>query len=86
MQALAEDTVTGLPAQTVAELPAILKTMTGNIDTRRPATHTAESTLRLPIEQVWRLRYPGSIWSGRQVPLRLAIDIRPVSARCQTPS
>jgi hypothetical protein len=34
--ALAEETVTGLPAQTVAELPGILETLTGNVDTRRP--------------------------------------------------
>lgn len=34
--ALAEETVTGLPAQTVAELPGTLNTLTGNIDTRRP--------------------------------------------------
>ena len=34
--ALAEETVTGLPAQTVAELPGILNTLTGNVDTRRP--------------------------------------------------
>ena len=34
--ALAEETVTGLPAQTVAELPGILRTLTGNVDTRRP--------------------------------------------------
>jgi len=34
--ALAEETVTCLPAQTVAELPAVLKTLTGNVDTRRP--------------------------------------------------
>ena len=33
---LAEETVTGLPAQTVAELPGILKAMTSNVDTRRP--------------------------------------------------
>jgi DNA-binding MarR family transcriptional regulator len=32
--ALAEETVTGLPAQTVAELPRILKTLTSNVDTR----------------------------------------------------
>ena len=35
-RALAEETVTGLPAQTVAELPGVLKTLTGNVDTRRP--------------------------------------------------
>jgi DNA-binding MarR family transcriptional regulator len=35
-RALAEETVTGLPAQTVAELPGILNTLTGNVDTRRP--------------------------------------------------
>ena len=34
--ALAEETVTGLPAQTVAELPGVLKTLTDNVDTRRP--------------------------------------------------
>lgn len=34
--ALAEETVTGLPAQTVAELPDLLGTLTGNVDTRRP--------------------------------------------------
>jgi deazaflavin-dependent oxidoreductase (nitroreductase family) len=35
-RALAEKTVTGLPAETVAELPGILNTLTGNVDTRRP--------------------------------------------------
>ncbi|MBG6064540.1 MarR family winged helix-turn-helix transcriptional regulator [Micromonospora ureilytica] len=34
--ALAEETVTGLPAQTVAELPAILNAMTGNVDHQAP--------------------------------------------------
>jgi DNA-binding MarR family transcriptional regulator len=34
-RALAEETVAGLPAETVAELPGILTTMTGNVDTRR---------------------------------------------------
>jgi deazaflavin-dependent oxidoreductase (nitroreductase family) len=34
--ALGEETVTGLPAQTVAELPGILRILTGNVDTRRP--------------------------------------------------
>jgi DNA-binding MarR family transcriptional regulator len=34
-RALAEETVTGLPAKTVAELPGILKTLTVNVDTRR---------------------------------------------------
>ena len=33
---LAEETVTGLPAETVADLPGILNTLTGNVDTRRP--------------------------------------------------
>ena len=31
---LAEETVTGLPPETVAELPAILRTLAGNVDTR----------------------------------------------------
>jgi DNA-binding MarR family transcriptional regulator len=34
--ALAEETVTGLPAQAVAELPGVLMTLSGNVDTRRP--------------------------------------------------
>jgi DNA-binding MarR family transcriptional regulator len=33
---LAEETVTGLPARTVAELPAILNILTANVDTRHP--------------------------------------------------
>ena len=33
---LAEETVTGLPAQTAAELPAILATLTANLSTSRP--------------------------------------------------
>jgi DNA-binding MarR family transcriptional regulator len=33
---LAEETVTGLPDQTVAALPGILRTLTGNVDARRP--------------------------------------------------
>lgn len=37
--------MTGLPAQTVAELPAILNAMTGDVDTRRPTTHTAAGTI-----------------------------------------
>lgn len=31
---LAEETVAGLPAKTVAELPAILRSLTGNVDTK----------------------------------------------------
>lgn len=34
--ALAEETVTGLPSRAVAELPGLLTTLTGNVDTRRP--------------------------------------------------
>jgi DNA-binding MarR family transcriptional regulator len=33
-RALAEEAVTGLPAQTVADLPGILNTLAGNVDTR----------------------------------------------------
>jgi DNA-binding MarR family transcriptional regulator len=43
-RALADETVVGLSAKTVAELPAILKTMTGNVDTRRPVTRTPPGT------------------------------------------
>ena len=35
-RALAQETVTGLPAQTVTDLPGILTTLTDNVDTRRP--------------------------------------------------
>jgi DNA-binding MarR family transcriptional regulator len=43
--ALAEETVAGLPARTVAELPGILNTLTSNVDTRPPrSTHTAAGT------------------------------------------
>jgi DNA-binding MarR family transcriptional regulator len=43
--ALAQETVTGLPAETVAEIPGILQTLTGNVDTRRPG-HPARSRYR----------------------------------------
>jgi DNA-binding MarR family transcriptional regulator len=44
--ALAEQTVIGLPAETVAELPGILNTLTGNVDTRRPGKpHTQQHDL-----------------------------------------
>ncbi len=33
---LAEETVAGLPAETVTELPGVLKALTGNVDTRQP--------------------------------------------------
>jgi DNA-binding MarR family transcriptional regulator len=33
--ALAEETVTGLPARTVAKLPGVLNALTANVDTRR---------------------------------------------------
>ncbi|MGK5553773.1 nitroreductase/quinone reductase family protein [Actinomadura kijaniata] len=34
---LAEETVAGMPAETVAALPGILRTLTDNVDSRRPA-------------------------------------------------
>lgn len=37
-RALAEDTVAGLPAPTVAELPGLLAILTGNVDAKRPRT------------------------------------------------
>ncbi|GHG03571.1 MULTISPECIES: MarR family winged helix-turn-helix transcriptional regulator [Amycolatopsis] len=37
--ALAQQTLAGLPAQTVAELPDLLKTLAGNVDTRRARQH-----------------------------------------------
>lgn len=36
--ALAEETVAGVPAQTLADLPALLNALTANVDTRRPRT------------------------------------------------
>ncbi len=35
---LAEETIAGLPAKTVAELPGVLSRLTSNVDTRQPAT------------------------------------------------
>lgn len=35
---LAEETVTGLPDQTAADLPGILTTLTANVDSRRTRT------------------------------------------------
>jgi DNA-binding MarR family transcriptional regulator len=35
-RALAEETVVGLPAEIVAQLPGLLATLTGNVDARRP--------------------------------------------------
>ncbi|GAA4292146.1 MarR family winged helix-turn-helix transcriptional regulator [Actinomadura luteofluorescens] len=42
--ALAEETVTGLPERTVADLPGLLATLTANVDTRRarPARGSGE--------------------------------------------
>jgi DNA-binding MarR family transcriptional regulator len=40
--ALAEETVTGLPARTVAELPGILDTLTANVDSRHPRRRRAD--------------------------------------------
>jgi DNA-binding MarR family transcriptional regulator len=34
--ALAEETVRGLPAEARTELPGVLMTLSGNVDTRRP--------------------------------------------------
>jgi DNA-binding MarR family transcriptional regulator len=39
-RALGEETVAGLPAETVAELPGILNSLTANVDTRRAASAT----------------------------------------------
>jgi DNA-binding MarR family transcriptional regulator len=39
--ALAEETVTGLPPETAAALPGILKAITANVDRRQPPTRTA---------------------------------------------
>jgi DNA-binding MarR family transcriptional regulator len=43
-RALAEETVTGLPDRTVAELPAILNALTANVDNRRPPPPAQEPT------------------------------------------
>ncbi|MFI6793331.1 MarR family winged helix-turn-helix transcriptional regulator [Nonomuraea sp. NPDC050383] len=44
--ALAEETLAGLPAETVAGLPSLLKTLTSNVDTRRPHNRHAASASR----------------------------------------
>ncbi|WP_433334963.1 nitroreductase/quinone reductase family protein [Spirillospora sp. CA-294931] len=43
--ALAEESVAGLPTETVAELPGILAVLTGNVDTRRPRRPTRRPDL-----------------------------------------
>jgi DNA-binding MarR family transcriptional regulator len=40
---LGEETVAGLPAKTVAELPGLLQTLTDNVDTRRSHQHGRRS-------------------------------------------
>jgi deazaflavin-dependent oxidoreductase (nitroreductase family) len=57
---LAEETVTGLPAETVAELPGILNTLTANVDTRRRHGRTGDyepsalGFVREHVEQIMR--------------------------------
>lgn len=58
--ALAEETVTGLPAETVAQLPGILNTVTGNVDARR-ADHAHGRRHGLVAES----RRPGRIGQGK---------------------
>ena len=63
---LAEETVTGLPAEMVAALPGLLGTLAANVDTRRPATHTPDGTVRsrkrqrpdTPINERWAANPP----------------------------
>ncbi|WP_344277968.1 MarR family winged helix-turn-helix transcriptional regulator [Actinomadura napierensis] len=45
---LAQETLTGLTAQTVTELPGLLKTLAGNVDTRRPRHRRTPSETRAP--------------------------------------
>src|SRR3954468_14951916 len=63
-RALAEETVTGLPPETVAELPVILNTLTGNVDPRRrgrPTTGDYEpSALGFVREDVERIVRTGT--------------------------
>src|SRR6476469_903179 len=54
---LAAETVTGLPAQTVAALPGILRTLTSNVDTRRRRRDYEPSALgwvREHVDQIMR--------------------------------
>ena len=46
--ALAEETVAGLSAGTVAELPGVLRTLTANVDTRRAAAKGGAGPASLP--------------------------------------
>ncbi|MFI6504020.1 nitroreductase/quinone reductase family protein [Nonomuraea typhae] len=58
--ALAEETVIGLPAETVAALPGLLTTLTANVDTRRPRRQaaayepSASAWVREHVEQIMR--------------------------------
>lgn len=54
---LAEETVTGLPAETVAALPGILRTLTSNVDTKRRGRGYEPSALgwvRDHVEEIMR--------------------------------
>jgi deazaflavin-dependent oxidoreductase (nitroreductase family) len=53
-RALAEETVAGLPAETVAALPDILNTLTRNVDTRRAYEPSALDWVNDHVEQVMR--------------------------------
>jgi DNA-binding MarR family transcriptional regulator len=48
-RALAEETVAGLPAKTVADLPRVLATLTANVDTRRRPTRSGRASDGRPL-------------------------------------
>ncbi|GAB3869920.1 hypothetical protein GCM10029964_003260 [Kibdelosporangium lantanae] len=59
-RALAEETVTGLPAETVAELPGILNALTANVDTRRRGRPYEPSALGFVRDHVERIMRSGT--------------------------
>ena len=64
-RALVKETVTGLPAETVAELPGVLNTLTGNVDTRRPRRHTAAGTVGRAVRTRAAV-LPAAMFTGRE--------------------
>lgn len=51
---LAEETVTGLPPETVATLPSLLRTLTSNVDTKRRYEPSALGWVRDHVEEIMR--------------------------------
>src|SRR5581483_4272561 len=87
---LAEETVAGLPAQTVAELPSILGSLTSNVDARRARRlafapglpeHVAVPGIRLTAQDEQQVREPVQVFGGQRADrVAVLLDRRPGAA------